>query len=152
MRNVRWRICIPVAEPIGFIIISFCHLQQIIWPSNHHSLFQLIWLHSEFWYSIYILPNYSLFSLKCSDSQSVSLILTLVISHSFVAAGNTPADRNSSASSDADDESHIVDNILGDIRSGFIQKKNFGDTAFTVTKVKKVCPKYLYWIIFCDCF
>ena len=52
--------------------------------------------------------------------------------------GTSPADRNSSASSDADDESHIVDNILGDIRCGFIQKKSFGDTAFTVTKVKKV--------------
>jgi len=54
--------------------------------------------------------------------------------------GTTPADRNSvvSTSSDPDDESHIVDNILGDIRSGFIQKKNFGDTAFAVTKVKKV--------------
>lgn len=56
--------------------------------------------------------------------------------------GDSPADRNSSASSDADDESHIVDNILGDIRSGFIQKKSFGDSAFTVTKVKKVSDLY----------
>lgn len=56
----------------------------------------------------------------------------------FTFLGTSPADRNSSASSDADDESHIVDNILGDIRCGFIQKKSFGDTAFTVTKVKKV--------------
>ncbi|XP_067948049.1 inverted formin-2-like isoform X2 [Watersipora subatra] len=54
--------------------------------------------------------------------------------------GTTAGDRNSSISlsSEPDDESHIVDNILGDIRSGFIQKKSFGDTAFTVTKVKKV--------------
>ena len=65
------------------------------------------------------------------------------------AAGTTPADRNSSASlsSDADDESHIVDNILGDIRSGFIQKKSFGDTAFTVTKVKKVAPNLIVYLL-----
>lgn len=54
------------------------------------------------------------------------------------ALDGTPGDRSSTASSSGDDESHVVDNILGDIRSGFIQKKSFGDTAFTVTKVRKV--------------
>lgn len=65
----------------------------------------------------------------------------VVIVLSFILAmlpGVDTANRNSSASSDGDDESHKLDNILGDIRSGFIQKKSFGDTAFSVTKVKKV--------------
>lgn len=40
--------------------------------------------------------------------------------------------------SPTEDEGYIVDSILGDIRNGFIQKKNLGEAAFHVTKIKKV--------------
>lgn len=73
------------------------------------------------------------------DSLSIFLV-SMCLCHAviFSISGTDTANRNSSASSDGDDESHKLDNILGDIRSGFIQKKSFGDTAFSVTKVKKV--------------
>lgn len=54
-------------------------------------------------------------------------------------SGRRVEDDNQSASvASSEDEGHIVNSILGDIRSGFIQKKNLGDAAFHVAKVKKV--------------
>lgn len=66
--------------------------------------------------------------------------------NSYLLSDLGAVDRNSTASSsEGDDETQLLNNIMGDIRCGFIQKKSYGDTAFTakVTKVKKVCVSQL---------